>query len=94
MKSSVQIDNNRVRVTHWTLPVGDDTGEHRREYQYVVVPLATGRMGITDSDGAESTAELSPGVCYYRESGAQHTVRNDGDDVLEFVEVEVLDGKG
>ena len=93
MESDVQIDDKRVRVTRWTLQAGEDTGEHRHEYDYVVLPLVYGRMGIVGQDGAKTTAELSPGDCYRRHAGVQHTVRNDGADALVFVEVEMLESE-
>lgn len=88
--SHVQVDNSDVRVTRWTLAVGDDTGEHRHQYDYVVVPMTAGRMLITNADGSQMTSELASGISYYRQAGAQHSVRNDGVDVLDFVEVEVV----
>jgi quercetin dioxygenase-like cupin family protein len=90
MNCQVQVDNSDVRVTRWTLAVGDDTGEHTHEYAYVVVPIAVGRMHITNADGTQATSKLAPGVSYYRQAGAQHNVRNDGVDILDFVEVEVV----
>ena len=88
--SHVQVDNSDVRVTRWTLALGDETGVHTHEYDYVVVPIAAGRMRITNADGSQATSELASGVCYYRQAGAQHNVHNDGVDVLDFVEVEVV----
>ena len=90
MNSQVQVENSDVRVTRWTLAVGDDTGPHRHELDYVVVPITAGRMQITDADGAQANTELAPGVSYFRRAGANHNVRNDGADVLDFVEVEVV----
>ena len=40
---TVQIDNERVRVTLWRFAPGEATGWHRHECDYVVVPLVTGR---------------------------------------------------
>ena len=90
VSSQVQVDNSDVRVTRWTLAVGDDTGEHRHQYDYVVVPIIAGRMHITNADGSQMRSELASGVSYYRPAGAQHNVRNDGVAVLDFVEVEVV----
>lgn len=90
MNSQVQVDNSDVRVTRWTLAAGDHTGEHTHEYDYVVVPLSVSRMHITNADGTQATSDLVPGVSYYRQPGAQHNVRNDGADVLDFVEVELV----
>ena len=39
---TVQIDNERVRVTEWRFAPGEATGWHRHAHDYVVVPLATG----------------------------------------------------
>ena len=85
-----QVDNDVVRVTRWTLHEGESTGPHEHGHDYVVVPLRRARMEITLPDGSRTTAELSPGVTYFREAGARHDVSNPGPDVLDFVEVEVL----
>ncbi len=58
---SVKIDNPRTRVTEWRFAPGAETGHHRHEYDYVVVPLATGRLRIVAPDGTESVAELTLG---------------------------------
>lgn len=47
-------------------------------------------MAITTPDGAHNSASLTPGKAYFREAGAQHVARNEGDDVLDFVEVEIV----
>lgn len=86
----LQVDNSDVRVTRWTLAVGDYTGEHRHEHDYVVVPITGGRMHITDADGTKTTSRLAQGVSYFRRAGALHNVLNDGVEVLDFVEVEVV----
>ena len=39
---SVQIDNERTRVTEWRFTPGAATGFHRHEYDYVIVPGTTG----------------------------------------------------
>ena len=38
-KANVMIDNQKTRVTEWTFEVGDETGQHIHEYDYVVVPM-------------------------------------------------------
>lgn len=90
MASQVKIDNNRVRVTRWTLAKGDETGQHLHEHDYVVIPLLPGRMLITQPDDSEVTSELTQGVPYFREAGVKHNVINPGRDVLDFIEVELL----
>ena len=44
MNPQVQVNSSDVRITRWTLDVGDETGEHTHEYDYVVVPLGQGRV--------------------------------------------------
>ena len=43
-KANVMIDNQKTRVTEWTFEVGDETGQHIHEYDYVVVPLLDGEL--------------------------------------------------
>lgn len=89
MGASLQIDNPEARVTRWTLTAGEETGPHRHEHDYVVVPLAHARMRITRADGTQSTTELHPGSAYYRHAGAEHNVRNEEGPVVDFVEIEL-----
>ena len=88
-EATQQVDNDRVRVTEWRFAPGAATGHHRHEYDYVVVPLMTGRLKIVGADGAESFSDLEAGVSYYREAGAEHDVINDGDAEFAFVEIEL-----
>jgi hypothetical protein len=50
----VQLDNERVRITEWRFAPGAVTGRHRHAYDYVVVPLASGRLRIVLPDGSGS----------------------------------------
>lgn len=86
---TVQIDNERVRVTEWRFAKGAATGFHRHEYDYVVVPGTTGRLKIVGKDGRESFAELTAGQSYAREAGVEHNVINAHDREFVFVEIEL-----
>jgi quercetin dioxygenase-like cupin family protein len=86
---TVQVDNDRVRVTEWRFPPGAATGWHRHDYDYVVVPRTTGTLKMVDGDGNASFAELTAGVSYYRAAGVEHDVINASDGEFVFVEVEV-----
>jgi quercetin dioxygenase-like cupin family protein len=89
-RPTVQIDNDAVRVTEWSFAPGATTGFHRHEYDYVVVPMATGRLRIL-AGGDESLAELVTGQAYYRPAGVEHEVVNANDGAFTFVEVELKD---
>jgi beta-alanine degradation protein BauB len=86
--STVQIDDDRVRVTEWRFAPGATTGWHRHELAYVVVPTTTGRLAITGSDGT-SSAELVAGQSYTRPAGVEHDVMNANPFEFVFVEIEL-----
>jgi len=85
---TVQVDNDRVRVTEWRFAPGAATGWHRHEYDYVVVPMTTGKLLLKEGDG-ERHAELTAGVSYSRDVGVEHDVINANDYEFVFIEVEM-----
>lgn len=85
---TVQIDNERVRVTEWRFAPGAATGWHRHAYDYVVVPGTSGTLRLVEA-GAEREAELTAGVAYYRPAGVEHDVINLNDAPFVFVEIEI-----
>jgi quercetin dioxygenase-like cupin family protein len=87
---TVQIDNARTRVTEWRFAPGAETGFHRHEHDYVVVPQTTGTLEIVAPDGTRTQAELSAGQPYFREVGVEHNVINANDHEFVFTEVEFL----
>jgi quercetin dioxygenase-like cupin family protein len=88
-----RVENVEVRVTEWRFAPGAETGWHRHEYDYVVVPLMDGRLRIVATDG-ESIAELKQGTAYFRKAGIEHNVINAGDRDLAFVDVELVEHPG
>lgn len=86
--ATVRIDNERVRVTEWRFAPGATTGFHRHEYDYVVVPLSTGRLASRGPAG-ETVAELVTGLPYFRPAGVEHDVRNVNGSEFAFIEIEL-----
>jgi quercetin dioxygenase-like cupin family protein len=86
---TVQVDNDRVRVTEWRFAPGAETGEHVHQMDYVVVPSGNGRLKAVAPDGTESFAELKVGVSYFRKAGVRHNVINANDFEFAFVEIEL-----
>jgi len=86
---TVRIDDGRVKATEWAFEPGAETGWHRHEYDYVVVPLVSGRLLIEMPDGTSSTAELSRDIPYARKVGVEHNVVNDGPGEMRFLEIEI-----
>ncbi len=86
--STIQVDNERVRVVEWRFAPGATTGWHRHEWDYVVVPQTDGRLRLETADGPAS-ADLVAGQSYYRQAGVEHDVINAGSEELVFVEIEM-----
>lgn len=84
---TLQVENERVRVIEWRFAAGAETGWHRHEYDYVIVPLVTGRLKLFDGK-EERFAELVAGRSYYRPVGVEHNVTNANPYEFAFVEVE------
>jgi quercetin dioxygenase-like cupin family protein len=88
---TVQIDNDRVRVSHWRFVPDAATGWHRHEFDYVIVPLLRGRLEL--DDGQEiTTTDLEPAGSYFRRAGIEHDVANASGHDFAFVEIELKDG--
>ena len=84
----VQEDNDTTRVTLWRFAPEAETGVHRHELDYVVVPLTSGALKIVDTQGKESLSELTAGVSYFRRAGVEHNVINASGGDFAFIEVE------
>ena len=88
---TVQVDNERVKVTEWRFAPGAETGEHVHGMDYIVVPLADGQLKIVSPEGAESLVSLQRGASYFRKAGVHHNVINANAFDYAFVEIELRD---
>ena len=83
-------DSDRARVTTWTFSqAGATTGQHRHEFDYIVVPVTGGTFTVTDVDGSVGELEQVAGVPYLRPAGATHDVVNSSGREAVFVEIEL-----
>ena len=88
-KSTIFEDNERVRITEWRFCPGEETGWHRHDLDYTVVPLSTGTLTIVEKSGTESSNEIAIGIPYFRYAGAEHNVINRSDIEVAFMEIEI-----
>ncbi|MFG2138126.1 cupin domain-containing protein [Streptomyces sp. NPDC048650] len=88
-RATVQHEDERVRVMRWDFEPGDSTGRHVHAHDYVVVPLADGRIEARTPDGAVAASQLRAGESYARPAGVEHEVVNVGVAWLAFVEIEL-----
>jgi len=87
--SRVQVENEWVKVTEWCFAPGAQTGHHRHEHDYVVVPLTSGVLRLEERAGLRE-AQLVSGLAYAREKGVEHNVVNVNAFEFRFLEVELL----
>ena len=52
--SKVLVKNDKVIVTEWSFEVGDSTGQHKHQYNNVVVPMLDGELKIIDNENCVS----------------------------------------
>ena len=87
---TTQVENDRFIVTEWRFVPGAHTGWHRHAFDYVVVPMTTGRLSLETASGPV-TAELVAGYAYARQAGVEHDVINDNPHEFVFIEIEAKD---
>ena len=88
-KSKVLIENDKTIVTEWSFDVGDSTGHHTHEHNYIVVPMLDGELKVIDHNNVEKISKLTKGCVYYREKGIKHNVFNNNSFPYSFIEVEL-----
>jgi quercetin dioxygenase-like cupin family protein len=90
-KPTVRIETPRIRATEWAFEAGAETGWHRHQYDYVIVPLADGRLLLEEPGGGARTSELKLGAPYARSAGVEHNVVNSSGGPYAFLELELLE---
>ena len=86
----VNADNDLVRVTTWTFgAAGAATGQHRHEFDYVVVPITGGRFEVLDLDGTVREMDQVAGSPYLGTAGTAHDVVSAAAQEAVFVEIEL-----
>jgi hypothetical protein len=85
----VVVDDERIRVTTWTFDDGQDTGPHRHEFDYLVVPVTGGSFEILDADGTVWERTQDAAKPYLGRAGTEHNVINRSGRSAIFVEVEL-----
>ncbi len=88
-RSTKVADDDRVRVTTWSFEDGEDTGHHRHEYDYIVVPVTGGTFEITEADGSTRELTQTAAGTYLGRIGTEHNVINRSGRTAIFVEVEL-----
>ena len=88
-RSTRTTDDDRVRVTTLAFADGDETGGHRHEYDYLVVPVTGGTFTVIERDGSTRELAQEAGVAYLGKAGTEHNVINASGRTATFVEIEL-----
>lgn len=88
--ATIKIEEPYVRVTEYRFAPGAQTGWHRHQHDYVVVPLLDGQLTLEQPGGASRIAELLTHQPYARNAGVEHNVINSNSYEFAFLEIELL----
>jgi quercetin dioxygenase-like cupin family protein len=88
-RSTITADDDRVRITTWTFQDGEDTGHHRHEYDYVVVPVSGGTFAVLEAGGTTRELTQQSAAAYLGRAGTEHNVINRSGRTAVFVEIEL-----
>ena len=89
-RPTILIENDKVKGTKWLFDVGDSTGHHVHENNYIVVPMLDGELKILEKNNNETISKLIKGGAYYREKGVEHNVFNNNEFPYSFIEIELI----
>ena len=86
--NEVQLDCDRFMITKWVFSPNSETGWHRHNYDYIVVPLSDGQLSL-ETDKGEKDSILKRGGSYSRKKGVEHNVINKSLAEVSFIEIEL-----
>ena len=88
--ATVKTTEPYVRVTEYRFANGAETGWHRHEHDYVVVPMMDGALLLEEPGGSSRTVQLAAHAPYARKAGVEHNVVNVSGHDFAFLEIELL----
>ena len=90
--SSTQLETNVVRVTRCDFAPYSETGWHIHDFDYIVIPVISGQLTITNPDGSKMEFDIVQGNSYNRRAGVEHNVQNLTNSDTAFLEIELKRG--
>ena len=82
------LDNERTRITQWTIAPGEQTGWHLHDYDYVTIQQSTGRLHLDFADGSVKEIDYVPGTSQMYKAPIEHNATNVGDVDIRVLEIE------
>lgn len=84
----VLLDDDRTRITQWTIAPGEQTGWHLHDYDYVTIQQSTGRLHLDFADGTAREIDYVPGTAREYKAPIEHNATNVGDVDICVLEIE------
>ena len=81
-------EDDKTRITHWTMKPGEQTGWHSHDFDYVVVQLSGGRLHLDYADGSEREVHYAPGGTLTGSAPVEHNATSVGDEAIVSLEIE------
>ena len=85
---TVQLDDERTRVTEWRFAPGAATGWHRHEWDYVTVQQSGGALLLQGADGTEKQVDYEDGRTLSWTAPVEHNAINISDVEVRVLEIE------
>ncbi|NNE85231.1 MAG: cupin [Alphaproteobacteria bacterium] len=82
-------EDDKTRITHWTMRPGEQTGWHSHDFDYVVVQLSGGRLHLDYADGSEHEVDYAPGNTLSGSAPIEHNAISVGDEAIVSIEIEI-----
>lgn len=84
------LENKRVKINKIILKPSEATGHHFHDYDYIIIPMTDGNLVSVNAKHKKTKFTMEKGVPYFRKAGVEHNVINTGENILEFIEIELL----
>ena len=81
-------EDDKTRITQWTMEPGQQTGWHSHDFDYVVVQLSGGRLHLDYADGSSREVDYAPGGTLSGSAPVEHNAISVGDEAIVSIEIE------
>ncbi len=86
--SKVLHEDERSRITQWSIKRGEVIDWHFHEFEYLIVQQSEGRLRIERGDGSADEFDYTPGGVLVGQAPIEHKATNVGDVDIVSLEIE------
>lgn len=81
-------EDDKTRITQWTMKPGEQTGWHSHDFDFVVVQQSGGRLHLDYADGSQREIDYAPGNILTGSAPVEHNAISVGDETIHSMEIE------